>query len=63
MANFLGRSNLLPGTVVEECDGLLGVEAAGTRLLVPADRAAVRSGRVLVGIRPEMVHLVPPGAD
>jgi spermidine/putrescine transport system ATP-binding protein len=63
VANFLGRSNLLAGTVVEERDGLLGVDAAGTRLLVPADRAVTRSGSVLVGIRPEKVHLVAQGSD
>jgi spermidine/putrescine transport system ATP-binding protein len=63
VANFLGRSNLLAGTVVEERDGLLGVDAAGTRLLVPADRAVTRSGSVLVGIRPEKVHLVAEGSD
>jgi spermidine/putrescine transport system ATP-binding protein len=63
VANFLGRSNLLPGTVVEERGGLLGVDAAGTRLLVPADRAVARSGQVLVGIRPEKVHLVAADAD
>jgi spermidine/putrescine transport system ATP-binding protein len=63
VANFLGRSNLVSGTVVEERSGLLGIEAAGTRLLVPADRAVSRSGPVLVGIRPEKVHLVASGAD
>jgi spermidine/putrescine transport system ATP-binding protein len=63
VANFLGRSNLLPGTVVEERAGLLGVDAGGTRLLVPVERAVARSGQVLVGIRPEKVHLVPPGGD
>jgi spermidine/putrescine transport system ATP-binding protein len=63
VANFLGRSNLLAGTVVEERDGLLGVDAAGTRMLVPLDRAVTRRGAVLVGIRPEKVHLVAPGTD
>ncbi len=63
VANFLGRSNLLPGVVVEERDGLLGVEAAGAHLLVPAHRAVARSGPVVVGIRPEKVHLVAAGTD
>jgi spermidine/putrescine transport system ATP-binding protein len=63
VANFLGRSNLLSGTVMEERDGLLGVDTAGTRLVVPVDRAATRSGAVLVGIRPEKVHLLPAGTD
>lgn len=63
VANFLGRSNLLPGSVVEEYDGLLGVDAAGRRLWVPTDRTATRSGPIIVGIRPEKVHLVLSGAD
>jgi spermidine/putrescine transport system ATP-binding protein len=63
VANFLGRSNLLRGTVVEERAGLLGIDAAGTHLVVPVDRSVVRSGPVLVGIRPEKVHLVAAGTD
>ena len=58
VANFLGRSNLVPGTVVEEHDGLLGIDMAGTRVQVPADRAVARSGAVLVGVRPEKVSLL-----
>jgi len=68
VANFLGRSNLLAGTVTDEHGGLLGVDVAGTRVQVPADRAVARSGAVLVGVRPEKVILLgaddpaPPGA-
>jgi spermidine/putrescine transport system ATP-binding protein len=58
VANFLGRSNLVPGTVVETGDDLLGVEVAGSRVHVPAQRAVSRQGQVLVGFRPEKVHLV-----
>lgn len=58
VANFLGRSNLVPGSVVERADALLGVEVAGRRVLVPAERAVQDTGRVLVGFRPEKVHLV-----
>jgi spermidine/putrescine transport system ATP-binding protein len=67
VANFLGRSNLVPGTVVEERDGVLGVDMAGARVAVPSDRAVARAGSVLVGVRPEKVSLlgvgdpVPPG--
>lgn len=63
VANFLGRSNLIPGTVVEEHDGLLGIDTAGTRVLVPAQRAVTRTGSVLVGIRPEKMTLLPAGHD
>ena len=56
VANFLGRSNLVPGTVVEEGE-VLGVDAGGVRMQLPASRAAARSGEVFVGIRPEKVRL------
>ncbi|WP_448631822.1 hypothetical protein [Cellulomonas soli] len=46
VANFLGQSNLAPGTVVEELDGgaLLGVDLHGTRVLVPRSRAVRTEG-------------------
>ncbi len=58
VANFLGRSNLVPGTVVDRGGEVLGVEVNGTRVHVPADRAVSDEGKVLVGFRPEKVHLV-----
>lgn len=69
VANFLGRSNLVPGTVVDSGGDVLGVDVAGSRVHVPVDRAVSREGRVLVGFRPEKVHLVagdeevPPGTN
>ncbi len=68
VANFLGQSNLLPGTVLERSGGSVVVEVAGARLVLPADRCrtAPTAGRpVLVGVRPEKVQLSadgePPG--
>ncbi len=58
VANFLGRSNLVPGTVVDSGPDVLGVDVAGSRVHVPTARAVSREGRVLVGFRPEKVHLV-----
>jgi spermidine/putrescine transport system ATP-binding protein len=60
VANFLGRSNLVPGTVVDggSSDGILGIDAGGVRMQLPASRAATSEGDVLVGIRPEMVRLL-----
>lgn len=70
VANFLGQSNLVPGTVVESLDGgsTFGVDVAGTRVRVPADRCVVRGPDVLVGVRPEKIRLLGPtdptaGAD
>ena len=38
VANFLGQSNLLPGTVLERSGGTVVIEAAGARLTLPAER-------------------------
>lgn len=61
VANFLGQSNLLRGTVVEAGRELVGVDVGGTRVRVPAARAVRASGDVLVGVRPEKLHLLRPG--
>jgi spermidine/putrescine transport system ATP-binding protein len=58
VANFLGQSNLVPGTVTGRDGGLLTVDVLGRTLALPADRAADTGGRVLLGVRPEKVHLV-----
>lgn len=62
VANFLGQSNLVPGTVVERLDGMLGVDVGGARVHVPTARSAVPGQQALVGVRPEKVRLVAPGA-
>lgn len=63
VANFLGQSNLVPGTVVESLAGgaALGVDVGGTRLRVPAARSVAASDRLLVGVRPEKIRLVGDG--
>ena len=58
VANFLGRSNLVTGVVVENAQGMLGVDVAGARVRLPNARAASSAGEVLVGFRPEKVQLV-----
>ncbi len=59
VANFLGQSNLLPGRLGTEDAGRRLVECDGQVLAVPADRvaAAAGTGEVLVGVRPEKIHL------
>ena len=64
VANFLGQSNLARGTVVEvRADGALGVDVAGTRVLVRSDRAATTGGAVLVGVRPEKITMLVDGQE
>ena len=57
VANFLGRSNLLEGRVTGRDADTLIVEAHGQRLALPADRAASETGSVVLGVRPEKLHL------
>ncbi|MFP5334626.1 MAG: ABC transporter ATP-binding protein [Actinomycetes bacterium] len=63
VANFLGQSNLLPGRVSGRAGDVLEVECLGRRMLLPAARAAATEGSVLVGVRPEKVHLVVGGEE
>ena len=63
VANFLGQSNLLPGTVQEVRDGWVGVDVGGIRVIVPEARAVSTSGTVLVGVRPEKLLLMPAGDE
>lgn len=57
VANFLGKSNLMRGTVTGERDGLLEVAASGHKILVAVDRAVQHEGEIVVGVRPEKLHL------
>ena len=63
VAGFVGQSNLVPATVTGSDGDHLVLDAAGTRVRVPRDRAAVTSGEVLFGVRPEKVtlHAGPSG--
>ncbi|NKX55201.1 ABC transporter ATP-binding protein [Arthrobacter mobilis] len=60
VANFLGKSNLIAGTVAEDRGDAVVVDAGGHRLAVRKDRAAVHQGPVLVGIRPEKLTMLWP---
>ena len=61
VANFLGQSNLVAGTVGHSGAGVTAVEAHGARLTLPADRCRTETGPVILGVRPEKVQLVPAG--
>ena len=61
VANFLGQSNLLPATVAGRRDGVVLADVDGVRLAVPADRCRGAGPDLLVGVRPEKVHLTPGG--
>jgi spermidine/putrescine transport system ATP-binding protein len=63
VANFLGQSNLLRAAVVDRSGATVVVEVAGTRLGLPAARCRSTARDVLVGVRPEKVHLSPAGSE
>ena len=63
VANFLGQSNLIAGSIVDTADGVHNVDVRGAKLRVPTGRAHVDTGDVWVGVRPEKVYLELPGAD
>lgn len=57
VANFLGRSNLVVGTVTGVDGDVVAVEARGGRLTIPTQSCRVTSGTVIVGVRPEKVRI------
>ncbi|TWD80713.1 spermidine/putrescine transport system ATP-binding protein [Kribbella amoyensis] len=63
VANFLGQSNLVAGTVLERSGSDQVIEVHGSKQVVPAGRSRVTDGEVWVGIRPEKVFLARPGTE
>lgn len=61
VANFLGQSNLIAGTVGAVDGDVVRVDMHGTQVSIPMDRAHVREGKGWVGIRPEKVLIAPEG--
>lgn len=61
VANFLGQSNLIAGTVASAGGDVVKVDMQGTQVSIPADRAHVHEGPGWVGIRPEKVLIAPTG--
>ncbi|MEU1279525.1 ABC transporter ATP-binding protein [Streptomyces sp. NPDC005805] len=65
VANFLGTSNLIEAEVVGTAGEEITVSAGGGTLRLPKSRCpdgARTGGRLLVGIRPEKISLVPADA-
>ncbi|MDX6658174.1 MAG: spermidine/putrescine transport system ATP-binding protein [Solirubrobacteraceae bacterium] len=65
VANFLGISNLLDGTVGSR-DGSMAVfhTEEGERVLVPSDRLAeIDGGAIRVGVRPEKITIAPSDGE
>ena len=63
VANFLGQSNLIKGSIIERA-GVAGVvDVFGTKLSLPTTRNHAHDSSVLVGIRPEKIRIAPVGAS
>ncbi len=63
VANFLGQSNLVSGSVVSERGDALEVDVQGARILAQKAQARSTSGEVWAGVRPEKVYLSGAGDD
>ncbi len=63
VANFLGQSNLVRGSVSGPQGDHVAVSVEGSRLRAPATRSEGADGDVWVGIRPEKVFLAAGGTE
>jgi spermidine/putrescine transport system ATP-binding protein len=63
VANFLGQSNLIPGTIAGTTGDVVDVTAHGQKLTVLASRCRPTSGPVILGVRPEKVQIATAEAD
>jgi spermidine/putrescine transport system ATP-binding protein len=63
VANFLGQSNLVAGTITGKEQDTVTVEAHSHRIALPAVRCRVDAGAVIIGVRPEKVRLVHEAAQ
>jgi spermidine/putrescine transport system ATP-binding protein len=61
VANFLGQSNLIEGTITGRSADVVSVDMHGIRVSVPADRAHADGSKGWVGIRPEKVLIGEEG--
>ncbi|MEZ0577259.1 ABC transporter ATP-binding protein [Nocardioides sp. MH1] len=63
VANFLGQSNLVEGTVTGTSGDVVSVDMHGIGVSIPAHRAHTREGKGWIGIRPEKVLIGEAGAQ
>ena len=61
VANFLGQSNLIPGTITGNDGDNLVIELFGNKVSVPKKRSSAHGNSVLVGIRPEKFRVAAEG--
>ena len=59
VANFLGQSNLVEGSVSGRSGDDLIVSASGSSFNLPGGRSDPQAGAVILGVRPEKLSVVP----
>ena len=59
VANFLGQSNLLEGSISGRSGDDLVVGASGASFTLPSARSLPQQGAILLGVRPEKLSVVP----
>lgn len=62
VANFLGQSNTVQGTISGRSGDDVVVTAYGASFTVPSDRSTRQDGEILVGVRPEKLSIATPGS-
>src|SRR6185369_8147181 len=62
VANFLGQSNLLEATVTGRAGMTVDLDVHGVNLRLPLEHLANGASSVWLGVRPEKLRLVLPGA-
>ncbi len=63
VANFLGQSNLIPGTVAGVSGDVVTVTAHGRKLTLDSRRCRTTTGPIILGVRPEKVQMAETEAD
>ena len=63
VANFLGQSNMVQARVSGSDGDQLVLDVQGQKVAMPADRRNSGDDDLLIGVRPEKIHLVSPEED
>jgi spermidine/putrescine transport system ATP-binding protein len=63
VANFLGQSNLIEGTIKSRSADLVTVDMNGIDVSIPAERSHADGDKGWIGIRPEKVLIGDPGEE
>ena len=62
VANFLGQSNMVTGSVSGRSGDDLVVAAYGASFTIPTARSTRQDGEIVVGVRPEHLSIAPAGS-